>query len=297
MKTTKLRIHRIHLKGSILVVFCIILLSILTSCEGEETIQEPIVDNTNSNTRGVSEMELANIYYGKSSSTDCNFEYEGLEGPEFWANLCGDEWVDCGGNAQSPINIITSAVTEDGSINNININYGESTTDIINNGHTVQFNYDMGSYASLDNINYDLLQFHFHTGSEHTVNGKRYPMEMHLVHQDPITKLLGVVGVFFEEGEENDVLEEYLDDLPEQKGDHFTNTSTFKVEDLLPGDMDFYTYGGSLTTPGCSEIVTWFVVKESITASTEQLEKFESIMHKNYRPTQDLNGRIVKTKS
>jgi len=294
MKNQNLK-DRTNIKASVSILVTLLFLSLflLVSCNNEELDR----DLPESNTINNSEMALGNRFFGKAEETNCNFEYEGEEGPEFWATLCNGTWADCSGKSQSPINIITSNVLDDGNINNININYTESKADIINNGHTIQFNYDAGSSASLNNIDYDLLQFHFHTGSEHTINGKRYPMEMHLVHQDPITKLLGVVGIFFEEGEANEVLQRYLNDLPENKDDHFVDRSTFKVEDLLPDNMEFYTYSGSLTTPGCGEIVTWYVVKKSITASSEQLSKFRSIMHKNYRPVQDLNDRVVRTKS
>ncbi len=267
----------------------------LTSCNNEGVDEIPTSSAEDSIDKN-SEMYLGSVYNGKSSSSDCSFEYEGAEGPEHWSMLCGDEWLDCDGNAQSPINIVTSSVIEDGDINNINTNYTNSTTDIINNGHTIQVNYDTGSYASLNNIDYDLLQFHFHTGSEHTIDSYRYPMEMHLVHQDPITKLLGVVGVFFEEGDENETLENILENVPENPNSRYTCKNVFDIRDLLPENLEFYTYNGSLTTPGCSEIVTWFVVKEPIAASHSQIAKFQKIMHKNYRPVQELNGRSVYTK-
>ncbi len=269
-------------------------LLIVSSCENE-SLQTPTVQDTNS--RATSEMELANMYYGKSDPTDCTFGYEGLEGPELWANLCGDLWLDCDGNSQSPINIVTTTVLEVGDINNININYNDSATEIINTGTTVEFVYDVGSLASLNNIDYNLIQFHFHTGSEHTIDGQRAPMEMHLVHQDPNTGLLAVIGVMFEEGESNEILETYLGDLPELANEEFISDEEFNVTELLPDDLDFYTYRGSLTTPACSEIVTWFVLQDPITATANQLNRFKEIMGENYRPTQELNDRIVRTKS
>ncbi|GAA4275846.1 carbonic anhydrase [Aquimarina mytili] len=267
------------------------LLSIFTSCENQQIDTQ----DQNQEVLKYDETSLSDAYFGRKSSSGCHFEYEGSSGPEFWADLCGDDWKDCGGNSQSPINIITDAVLEDESINNINTNYTISSTNIFNNGHTIQFNYDAGSSASLNNIDYNLLQFHFHTGSEHTVDGVRYPMEMHLVHQDPITKLLAVVGVFFKEGNRNLLLNQFMNNLPEYEDDHYTSSQKYHIKDILPGDMDFYTYSGSLTTPACSEIVTWYIIKETIEASHEQLERFEHIMHKNFRPIQTLSGRIVST--
>ncbi len=244
------------------------------------------------------EATLAKLATGNSkSSSDCHFEYEGELGPDNWANLCGEDWKDCAGNAQSPINIaINNVVEDDDNLENIYTRYKASTVDIYNNGHTIQFNYDNGSSAFLNGIKYDLKQFHFHTGSEHTVNGYRYDMEMHLVHQDPNTGLLAVIGVFFVKGRKSHTLKRFMNNLPRYEGDNYTDTSsTFYVEDLLPYNMDYYTYNGSLTTPGCNEIVTWYVVKTPITASPRQLAKFKRIMHSNYRPVQELNGRVVLT--
>uniref|UniRef100_UPI00157B78B6 carbonic anhydrase family protein n=1 Tax=Aquimarina megaterium TaxID=1443666 RepID=UPI00157B78B6 len=69
----------------------------------------------------------------------------------------------------------------------------------------------------------------------------------------------------------------------------------YHIADMLPGTMDFYTYSGSLTTPACSEIVTWYVVKQPIQASHAQLAQFKQIMHENFRPVQALNGRVVRS--
>lgn len=269
-----------------------LLLIFFTSCSKEELHLE----KSESNAFRYSEMELSNAFAGRKTASDCNFEYEGEEGPAHWADLCGNAWLDCEGKSQSPINILTNNVIEDDNINNINTNYTLSSTDIYNNGHTVQFNYTQGSYANLNGIDYDLLQFHFHTGSEHTIDGYRYPMEAHLVHRNPNTGLLAVIGVFFEQGDSNKILKKYFDNLPQSEGDHYINTSQFHIENMLPEDLDFFTYPGSLTTPGCSEIVTWYVLKEPITASASQLQKLENIMHKNYRPVQKLNSRVIRTK-
>lgn len=267
----------------------LIVLSILTliSCNNEEIVVEP---ETNGNL--YDETTLGNIAKGRLASSNCHFEYSGESGPENWASLCGEDWKDCNGKEQSPINIVTNDVVT-ANLFDVSFGYNSSTVDIINNGHTVQFNYNAGSYITMNEIKYNLLQFHFHTGSEHIVDGYRYDMEMHLVHQDPVTKNLIVVGVFFTEGEENNILTQYVNNLPTYKGGHYIDSSTFAVADMLPNNKEHYTYYGSLTTPGCSEIVTWYVFKEPITASHEQLDVFRSIMHHNYRPVQKLNSRQV----
>lgn len=277
-------------------------------------------------------------YEEYSSKSECHFEYEGPEGPQFWETLCNGNWMDCGGVVQSPINIVKQEAIKDDSLDPISTNFNPSVTRILNNGHTIQFNYDSGSTITLNGVTYNLLQFHFHTKSEHTINNKHYPMEMHLVHQDPETGNLAVLGVFFKKGEWNPVLGNFMGMLPENENDEYNSSFTYNVgnffspdvygknriigdeerqfnalkfdndEDFIIDDDDislknynsnnaldrYYTYSGSLTTPPCSETVTWYVLKKPLKASRNQLKKFKEIMYANYRPVQDLNGRPVR---
>lgn len=262
--------------------------TVIISCENEGTDHQDL-------NQDVKDEMVIDYLTGRKSSSDCHFEYEGVEGPEFWASLCSGAWTDCGGNTQSPINIINSSVIENQGLGDIATSFGTSTTEIVNKDHSIKFFYNSGSTSTINGITYNLKQFHFHTGSEHTVDGVRSPMEAHLVHQDPITGDLAVIGIFFEEGVENEVLSNFMNDLPANAGDHYTSSFTFNIEDILPTDMNYYTYGGSLTTPPCLEIVTWYILKTPIEASQEQLHAFETIMHENFRPVQVLNGRVVST--
>ncbi len=270
---------------------CLFLMTLACSHDEFESTTTETPQNIND------EAALAAAATGKSLSSECQFEYEGELGPEFWATLCGSDWESCGGSSQSPINIETSTVEhDDDNLEPIQTWYRGTSVDIINNGHTVQFNYDAGSTARLNGIEYELKQFHFHTGSEHTVDNYRYDMEMHLVHQDPNTGLLAVIGVFFKEGRSNYLLGKFLNHIPKNEGEHFKDPYRhFFVNFLLPYDKTYYTYNGSLTTPGCDEIVTWYVLKNPIRASRRQLDAFKKIMHSNYRPVQDLNNRIVRS--
>ena len=267
---------------------------LIVSCENQDITNEQTIQNSKLN----SETALGNIASGRSPETDCHFEYEGAEGPENWAHLCGSDWLDCDGNSQSPINIITSIVEENESLSEIQNYFSDNSTTILNNGHTLQFDYDNGSYSKLNGIYYDLKQFHFHTGSEHTINGTRYPMEVHLVHQDPISGNLAVIGILFEEGDKNNLLENFTSVLPIHEDETYVSTFSYNILDLINDDddeLEYYTYSGSLTTPPCSEIVTWYLIKEPIEASKTQLAAFKNIMNHNYRPVTPLNNRVVST--
>ncbi len=230
--------------------------------------------------------------YEKHLKKDCknvHWSHKGEDGPKNWKNLC-DGFKDCGANAQSPININSKEV-KDASLN-INFDYKTSTVDILNNGHTVQFNVDGDNKIIIDNEPYKLLQFHYHALSEHTIDNKHFPLEVHFVHKNSDTKL-AVVGIMFVEGESNKLFEKYLNDFPTAKG-NFKSEDMINLINLMPEKKNFYNYKGSLTTPPCSEIVNWFLFTTPIQASKEQLEKFSKILKNNYRPVLPLNNREVK---
>lgn len=224
--------------------------------------------------------------------TQTHWEYEGLDGPDHWSELCPG-FLACSGQVQSPVNI-TGAV-DDATLAPIAPVYTASKTQIVNNGHTLQFTYDAGSTITVDGETYTLLQFHSHTPSEHTVNGQSYPLEIHFVHKNDATGKLAVIGLLFEEGAENAHLQPFIANLPDTKDEQFVSaTTTFNAADWFPGDKSYFTYSGSLTTPPCSEIVTWIVLEEPVEASTAQIHAFEAIEHENNRPIQPLYGRVIK---
>lgn len=274
-------------------------LLVATSCknESEVTGETSIVDVPSMGIE-LQESSLGYKALGRSEA-DCHFEYEGDFGPEYWSDLCSGAWTDCAGNSQSPVNIVTQNVSENDDLEELYLGYRKSYVSILNNGHTIQFNYSPGSYSYLNGKKYELLQFHFHTESEHTLNGKQYPMEVHFVHRDVKTSNLAVVGVIFEEGRKNTLLSQFMNSLPEEAGGVYTSDVLYNAKDIFNNcDDDFleeyYTYGGSLTTPPCSEIVTWYVLKQPIQASAYQIAKIKSIEHENNRPVQPLNGRVIE---
>lgn len=225
------------------------------------------------------------------SCTGVEFEYEGSNGPEYWSELCVD-YTPCGGKVQSPINI-TGAV-DDAALTDIPQTYASTATHIVNKGHTIQFNFDAGSSIVVNGETYDLLQFHTHTHSEHEIGGTHAPMEMHFVHKNAATGKLAVIGVLVEEGAENAHLSHFVDHLPATKDATYEAADTFSALDFMPSDKSYFTYAGSLTTPPCSEIVTWIVMEHAIEASTAQIHDFEALEHENARPVQALEGRTIK---
>ena len=224
-------------------------------------------------------------------SGESQWNYEGETGPEHWAMI--EEYSDCNGLAQSPINIVNY---ERGKTRGaLQIFYADSTHiyNVINNGHTIQYNFAAGDYIELEGVRFDLKQFHFHEPAEHLIEGIRYPMVIHLVHQDG-TGNYAVMAVMAREersSEPFDFLERYL---PIKHGDTILVDLAFDMNLNLPATKAYFSYTGSLTTPPCTENVKWFIFKEPITVSLEQVEALKKLMPlNNYRNEQARNNRVI----
>jgi carbonic anhydrase len=149
----------------------------------------------------------------------------------------------------------------------------------------------------IGNEKYSLLQYHIHAPSEHVINGKSYPLEIHFVHGTPDGKL-AVIGVFAEEGKANSQFDTILDYAPENHDGFAAPMMRFINPSLLlpTNKKSFYLYAGSLTTPPCSEGVNWYVMKNPIQLSKDQIVRFEKFYANNARHSQPLNGRQVLNK-
>lgn len=217
--------------------------------------------------------------------------YEGHDGPEFWGGLSSEYAVCKSGKNQAPINI---EGTIEADLKPIVFHYGSTPVDVVNNGHTIQVNYAPGSTITVDNHTYNLLQFHFHTPSENTVQGRSFPMEGHLVHADSDGNL-AVVSVLFEDGAANPFIETVWSYMPEKVGESRKVADVkFDVSDMLPSDKSYYRFNASLTTPPCSEGVRWMVMKTPVLVSKAQAKKFTTVIGvNNNRPVQPLNARLI----
>lgn len=222
------------------------------------------------------------------------WSYEGETGPEHWGDIDPDYVACTNGEEQSPINIESSQVIEDKKTGNVDINYEPTEFSLSNNGHTIQANpSNMDNSIVVDNKEYKLTQFHFHTPSEHQFNGQDFDMELHFVHQDD-NNHLAVLGLIIKEGESNPYLEKAWNVIPgEETTEDVKLADPIDLMGLLPNDMDSFQYNGSLTTPPCSEAVEWVVLEEPIEMSKEQIDKFREIFPDNHRSVQSLNERQV----
>ncbi|MEZ5919515.1 MAG: carbonic anhydrase family protein [Alphaproteobacteria bacterium] len=221
-----------------------------------------------------------------------HWDYAGPEtGASHWGELEAAFEACKTGELQSPINIESFY---QGELPALETAYSAVPLHVINNGHTIQV--DLGDNAGTLNVagkTYKLLQVHFHTPSEHYIDGSPYPMEAHLVHKAE-DGTLAVVGVLMKVGAHNPVIEGIWQNAPVAGGEKMLETVSVSAADLLPESLEYYKYDGSLTTPPCSEGVQWHVLKDPIELSQAQLTAFQTVFPVNARPIQDLNGRTVR---
>jgi carbonic anhydrase len=218
------------------------------------------------------------------------WDYEQEQGPSHWGEL-KPEFAPCKtGHHQSPIDIGNVRKAD---LPAIEFDYKPSPLHIIDNGHTVMINYAPGSFISVGGKRYALKQFHFHRPSEEMINGKGYEMSLHLVHANPEGDTV-VVAVLLEKGQQNPVVREVWNDLPKEKEkEEIFDNVQINATEVLPTDRGYYTYAGSLTTPPCTENVTWFVLKHPVTISDEEIERFSRLYRHDARPTQPIYDRII----
>lgn len=227
-----------------------------------------------------------------ASDEEAHWSYEGEEGPEHWADISEDYHMCREGVNQSPIDLNRNIHAE---LSELVFDYYSKPIRETNNGHTIQVDVESGGFLKIPSRDrkFELKQFHFHSPSEHTINGQSYAMEVHFVHADD-SGALAVVGVLFTEGAENSVLGKLWAFMPDHGGE--SNEAPIGIEetDLLPATRDYFYYPGSLTTPPCTEGVSWFVLKNSIEASAEQIDVFKKRMgHTTNRPVQPHNARLI----
>ncbi len=217
------------------------------------------------------------------------WSYTGTRGPTNWGGLSSGYRACSVGSQQSPINIDSSIRAQVGPLE---INWKNVSAEIVNNGHTIQLNVPEGSTLKHDGKTYELLQFHFHAPSEHQIDGRTFPMEIHFVHKDVESDALAVLAVLIEVGGKNSPFAQLSGVFPKEQGEKLTlqraNPTT-----LLPKNRDYFTYVGSLTTPPCSEVVTWLVLKTPISVDERAVKRFTGIYKANARPVMPINRRLI----
>lgn len=224
------------------------------------------------------------------------WDYSGPRGPRHWSAL-DTAYAACNdGREQSPIDI-RSTIRAD--LPALRFEYKSGPLEgLTDNGKTIRVNYHAPRNENVLVVagdRYRLTQFHFHRPAEELVNGKRYDMVLHLMHEASDGRVAGV-AVFLTAGRANATIQRIWDHMPTVVG---TEDSVLGIDidpaGMLPRDAAYYMYVGSLTAPPCTEGVTWFVLKTPVEISAAQIAAFAKRYPHDVRPVQPLNGRVVKT--
>jgi carbonic anhydrase len=224
------------------------------------------------------------------------WSYEGATGAAHWGDL-DPAYAACKtGKEQSPIDIRNAGKAD---LSALKFEYiGSPLKYLIDNGYTIRVNYHdapgSGSFLIAGGKRYHLTQFHFHRPSEEYIHGKPYDMVVHLMHESSDGKVTGV-AVLLKTGGANATIRKIWDHMPMTKGNE-EEIAGVEIDPagLLPRDLGYYTYMGSVTAPPCTEGVTWFVLKTPVDISAEQISAFAKLYPHDVRPLQPLNGRVVK---
>lgn len=217
-----------------------------------------------------------------------HWSYEGGTGPQYCGQL-DPAYAACEkGREQSPVQIESFPYDGEKKAGVIKGQYQPVNVTLSKTGHAIQFNLtEANNKIRMNGKEYNLLQFHFHSPSEHKINERQYPMELHFVHEDQ-QKRLAVLGVLIEEGKENAEISTLLKSF-EQDG-----KMTIDIKKLIPSKSKVFQYKGSLTTPPCTEGVKWRVLETPLELSQEQIQGFVEIYPNNNRPLQPLNERKIR---
>ncbi|XP_023720942.1 putative carbonic anhydrase 3 isoform X2 [Cryptotermes secundus] len=238
---------------------------------------------------------------------------EGNNGPSDWPGMCQS------GTRQSPIDLDPQTTVPGRFMPLVLLNYDRRlVANMTNNGHTVVLTVEQPCEVVMAAgglpAAYHLEQIHFHWQSEHTFQGKRFPLEMHMVHYDrrfkkledaaKVNRGLAVLAVlFYETNEPNKQLQPILESISQVshvEGIQFQSSQLVRLQDLLPDEFNyFYRYAGSLTTPHCDESVVWTVLAHLMPIGEKQVAQFHKVhshhepLTSNYRPLQKANNRRI----
>lgn len=229
-------------------------------------------------------------------------------GPANWGNI-DESFEQClTGNAQSPVDIAATVPAE---LPPLEFRYAATPLVVENTGHVIEVPMpeDSDHTLTVGDDEYQLVQYHFHAPSEHTLGGVSYDLEAHLVHENDAGELV-VVGVFLDDKDPPvPLLDSVMTNAPEEAGEETDVREQWNPRALLPvGGSDvfvsrYYTYRGSLTTPGCTEGVRWIVPKDTVGVSKTATERLHELISEfphyegyenNNRPTQPLNDRKIE---
>jgi carbonic anhydrase len=203
--------------------------------------------------------------------------------PGRWGGTCST------GRSQSPIDI---GATSQAALPPLNVAWDVASDAVVNNGHTIQVNFKPGGTLTVGNNRYaPLNQLHFHNPSEHLIGGKRFPMEIHFVHNYPAR--IAVIGVMMTPGRANPTFARIVASMPQR--DRKVEVAGIDPRGLLPARQSYYRYAGSLTTPECTEGVEWMLLTDPVEVAAQDIQAFARLYPMNARPARKDNRSVQRS--
>lgn len=234
----------------------------------------------------------------EAAAHEVHWGYTGEGAPEHWADL-DPGFALCGeGVEQSPVDLTGAVPIENTGFERLlgetvlTVTQRARVMDLVDNGHTIQITNDVPMSTELGGVRYELVQYHFHAPSEHTIDGEHAPLEVHFVHKSAAGEL-AVIGILVEEGTHDVLWDTIIEALPAPGDTRHVEDLDLDMSELRPLPTRYYRYAGSLTTPPCSEGVQWVVMAEKRQISIEQMAALVSHLHHNNRPVQPLGSRKI----
>jgi carbonic anhydrase len=224
-----------------------------------------------------------------AQAESAHWSYEGHGAPAEWGELDSTYKACAVGAEQSPIDL---AGAKSARLAPLGVDWKPESFKIENNGHTIQATSAGGGGLTLDGEKYALKQFHFHTPSEHALDGKFFDLEAHFVHANAKGGL-AVVGVFMSGGGKHDGLSSIMAAAPKIAGEAATLKAPLDPKRFLPKSRERFRYEGSLTTPPCSEVVDWNVFSTAISVAKADVDAFKALFPMNARPVQETHRRFL----
>ncbi|KAJ0612235.1 putative carbonic anhydrase [Helianthus annuus] len=229
-----------------------------------------------------------------------SYDINSPNGPNHWGEI-HPEWSMCNnGDMQSPIDLTHKRVHTTSKLGRLDRDYNPANATLINRGHDMMLRWIGGAgHIHINGTEFQLNQAHWHTPTEHTINGRRFNLELHLVHQS-IDEKVAVIGILYKIGRPDSFLEKMEPYLKAVSSTREVEKSVGIIDprQIKIGSRKYYRYIGSLTTPPCDQNVTWTIVRKVRTVSREQLRIIREAVHDeadaNARPLQALNNRWLK---
>ncbi|NOT24305.1 MAG: hypothetical protein HOP22_16505 [Nitrospiraceae bacterium] len=225
----------------------------------------------------------------RHASDSPHWAYDGEEGMDHWGMLSHGYMACETGSHQSPIDI--TMPSEDRAPERLQFHYRKTDIQAMYNGHSIQVKVSPGNELHVNERIYRLMQFHFHEPSEHHIEGKEFPFEIHLVHRDRVGHIV-VLSLLADLGAGHPVVSDIWASLPMHAGESVLSRQ-LDLSTLIPDNLHHFAYHGSLTTPPCTEGVHWIVMKNKISITQAQRDRFVALVGHNARAVQPIHDRRV----